>query len=179
MDRRIGLRIGVVSTDQAAPGSRVGASPDCESSTSQDIEQGVRRGAPMLTVVNDIEPDLRLVACPVDAEAECSTEEGLDTLQRWLSLASGKWSLPILDSLAVAPTRYNRLLERLDSVAPKVLTQTLRRLEAEELISAEQVGRAGRLYALTPRGSQLRAQLVPLRRRADDEARFSRVVSGR
>jgi DNA-binding HxlR family transcriptional regulator len=96
---------------------------------------------------------------------------GLELLQRWMSAAGGKWALPILDALADEPRRYNHLLANLGPVAPKVLTQTLRRLEAEALVAREPVGAYGRLYRLTVHGRDLRAHLGALRERARQTAR--------
>ena len=69
---------------------------------------------------------------------------GLGMLQRILVVAGSKWAIPILDVLARRPVRYNRLLAELEPIAPKVLTQTLRRLEEEGLVTSDAVGRVGR-----------------------------------
>jgi DNA-binding HxlR family transcriptional regulator len=89
-------------------------------------------------------------------------------VQRWMSATSGKWALPILDRLAEGGTRYNRLLESLDPVSPKVLTQTLRRLEVDGLIVCEPVGVYGRRYQLTRCGAQVRERLTTLRQLAGE-----------
>lgn len=94
---------------------------------------------------------------------------GLGMLQRILVVAGSKWAIPILDVLARRPARYNRLLAELEPIAPKVLTQTLRRLEDEGLVTSDAVGRVGRAYSLTDWGARIRAELVPLRRLAADE----------
>jgi len=93
----------------------------------------------------------------------------LSVLQRWMATVSGKWCIPILDRLAERPARYNSLLAGLDSVAPKVLTQTLRRLEGEGFVRSQRVGRTGMMYCLTDRGAELRAQISPLRRWAAEQ----------
>ena len=118
-----------------------------------------------------------VVAAPAPSGDEAASEEGLGMLQRWMAMASGKWSLPILDHLAARPSRYNRLLAALESVAPKVLTQTLRRLETEGFVASEPIGKAGRMYSLTQRGAQLREQLGPLRRWAAQEALTGTLVT--
>ena len=96
--------------------------------------------------------------------------EATELLRRWLSVAGSKWSLAILDHLAGEPERYSRLLADLAPIAPKVLTQTLRRLEREGLVTTEQVGPAGRRYLLTPVGRELHGALRPLRRLAAAES---------
>jgi DNA-binding HxlR family transcriptional regulator len=86
----------------------------------------------------------------------------LSLMQRWMSATSGKWALPILDCLVEGGSRYNRLLESLEPVSHKVLTQTLRRLEMDGLITCEPVGKYGRLYRLTECGRQVRERLTTL-----------------
>ncbi len=88
-------------------------------------------------------------------------------LQRWMVLLSRKWTLAVLDLLAAGPRRYNALLFALDPIAPKVLTEALRRLEAGGLVVSRREGRVGRSYALTPDGrylfdtaTELQARLV-------------------
>ncbi len=76
-------------------------------------------------------------------------------LQRWMVLLGRKWTLAVLDLLAAGPRRYNALLFALDPIAPKVLTDALRRLEAGGLIVSRREGRIGRSYALTPDGRYL------------------------
>jgi len=104
------------------------------------------------------------VVGPAADPREPGGDDALRALQRLMATASGKWCLPVLDRLAARPARYNALLAALDDPAPKVLTQTLRRLEAEGLLTSRSVGRIGRQYALTPRGALLREHLRPMRR---------------
>ena len=119
-------------------------------------------------------PALR-IAGPRDAEmlsnlaADADAAGALGMFQRWMATASSKWCIPILDRLAERPARYKHLLAGLDSVAPKVLTQTLRRLESEGFVISEPVGRIGRRYRLTQRGTDLHAQIRPMRRWAAEE----------
>jgi DNA-binding HxlR family transcriptional regulator len=90
----------------------------------------------------------------------------LSLMQRWMSATSGKWALPILDCLVEDGSRYNRLLESLDPISHKVLTQTLRRLELDGLITCEPVGTHGRRYRLTECGRLVRDRLSTLRQLA-------------
>lgn len=92
----------------------------------------------------------------------------LSLVQRWMGATAGKWSLPILDRLAAGGCRYNRLLDGLEPVSAKVLTQTLRRLEADGLIACERVGTYGRRYRLTDCGREVRARLATLRQLAGE-----------
>jgi DNA-binding HxlR family transcriptional regulator len=45
------------------------------------------------------------------------------------------WSVLIIGSLADGPRRYSQLAARIDGVSPKMLTQTLRGLERDGMIS--------------------------------------------
>jgi DNA-binding HxlR family transcriptional regulator len=90
-----------------------------------------------------------------------------------MSATSGKWALPILDCLVDGGSRYNRLLESLDPISHKVLTQTLRRLEVDGLILCEPVGRHGRRYRLTECGRLVRDRLSTLRELAAEMAGYS------
>jgi DNA-binding HxlR family transcriptional regulator len=85
-----------------------------------------------------------------------------------MSATSGKWALPILDRLAGGGARYNGLLESLEPISSKVLTQTLRRLELHGLIAREPVGMYGRRYRLTECGEQVRERLGTLRQFAGE-----------
>jgi DNA-binding HxlR family transcriptional regulator len=90
-------------------------------------------------------------------------DSGSLLLQRWIGAVGGKWALPILDCLTVRPHRYNQLLGALEPISAKVLTQTLRRLQADGLVSAVRVGQLGRRYELTDDGRQVHQGLEPLR----------------
>ncbi|HEY1315375.1 MAG TPA: helix-turn-helix domain-containing protein, partial [Steroidobacteraceae bacterium] len=54
-----------------------------------------------------------------------------------LERITGKWSLAVMRALAEAggPLRFSRVLERVSGISQKVLTQTLRTLERDGLIS--------------------------------------------
>jgi DNA-binding HxlR family transcriptional regulator len=54
-----------------------------------------------------------------------------------LERISGKWSLSVIRVLAEAggPLRFSRILERISGISQKVLTQNLRTLERDGLIS--------------------------------------------
>ncbi len=68
-----------------------------------------------------------------------------------------KWALLVLNDLADGPRRFGHLLKRIEGVSQKMLTQTLRNLERDGLVTREvlsdrpiQVA-----YALTPMGEAL------------------------
>ncbi|WP_236792335.1 helix-turn-helix domain-containing protein [Amycolatopsis sp. GM8] len=79
-----------------------------------------------------------------------------------LDLLANKWSALAIGALEDGPLRFGELQRRLQRVSPKVLTQTLRRLEESDLV-VRTVYPAVPLhveYALTTLG---RSAAVPLR----------------
>lgn len=96
---------------------------------------------------------------PADVySAKCPTREVLDHI-------AGKWTVLIVDALAGGTLRYTALLRRIDGISQKMLTQTLRQLEADGFVTRTvhptvppQVE-----YALTPLGHSLRTPIAALR----------------
>jgi DNA-binding HxlR family transcriptional regulator len=58
-----------------------------------------------------------------------------------LAAVGGKWNLIVLYWLAIKPRRFHELREVMSSISQKVLTQTLRDLEANGLVIREASGR--------------------------------------
>ena len=52
-----------------------------------------------------------------------------------IELLADKWRIPILHLLAPSPLRSNELQRALPEISPKVMTQTLRGMERDGLIS--------------------------------------------
>lgn len=52
-----------------------------------------------------------------------------------IELIADKWRIPVLHVLSPAPLRSGQLQKAMADVSPKVLTQTLRRMERDGLIS--------------------------------------------
>lgn len=52
-----------------------------------------------------------------------------------LNIIGGKWKIPVIWSLKEGPLRYGELMRSLPKVTHKMLTQQLRELEADEIIS--------------------------------------------
>lgn len=80
-----------------------------------------------------------------------------------LELVAGKWALSIVTALDAGALRNNELLRRVGGgVSQKVLTQALRELERNGLVTrAERAGAARQVrYALTPTGRSLSAALT-------------------
>jgi DNA-binding HxlR family transcriptional regulator len=78
-----------------------------------------------------------------------------------LESIGSKWSLRVLFELAIAPQRFNELQRLNEGISHKVLTETLRRLERDGLISRS-AGDGAVLsveYALTGHGRSVRPVL--------------------
>lgn len=66
---------------------------------------------------------------PADAySAKCPTRQVLDHI-------AGKWTVLVVDALAGGTMRYTDLRRRIDGVSQKMLTQTLRSLEADGFVT--------------------------------------------
>jgi DNA-binding HxlR family transcriptional regulator len=76
-----------------------------------------------------------------------------------------RWTLLVIDALLDGPAKFGELSERLESIAPNVLTKRLRDLDADGLIRSEPYStRPPRLqYELTDGGRDLAAALSVLR----------------
>ena len=96
-----------------------------------------------------------------------------------LSVLSSKWAVGVLLALGDGPRRYHEILGELETISEKVLTQTLRGMERDGLITrhvhAEVPPRVE--YALTPLGVTLAGPMKALGNWAI--ANGSRVASAR
>jgi DNA-binding HxlR family transcriptional regulator len=87
-----------------------------------------------------------------------------------LEVIGGKWHLIVLYALAQHPRRFNELQRLAPGISHKVLTQTVRRLEAEGLVDREIGAVAGPgaapcvRYSLTKRGETVRPILTAIAR---------------
>lgn len=83
-----------------------------------------------------------------------------------LERISAKWPLWVLQVLraAEAPVRFSRVLERVEGVSQKMLTQTLRALERDGLVTRTLYPQVPPRveYEITPLGAELLAQILPL-----------------
>ena len=86
--------------------------------------------------------------------------------RQMLERAAAKWPLRILHVLSEAegPLRFSRLLERVEDISQKVLTQALRTLESDGLVIRTLYPQVPPRveYELTPLGRELLAQVVTL-----------------
>lgn len=98
----------------------------------------------------------------------CETlTDAQDALAReMLERAAAKWPLRVLHVLADAsgPLRFSRVLERVEGISQKVLTQTLRALERDGLVTRTLYPQVPPRveYELTPLGGQLLTRVVAL-----------------
>lgn len=81
-----------------------------------------------------------------------------------LDLVTSRWAVLLVGALEEGPQRFGALRRRLEGVSQKVLTEKLRDLEAEGLISRTVVDRPLAVhYDLTPLGRTLLPPLAALR----------------
>src|SRR5215213_1967555 len=103
----------------------------------------------------------------------------MSLIREGLSVLSSKWSVGVLLALGEGPRRYHEILAELDPISEKVLTQTLRTMERDGLITrhvhAEVPPRVE--YSLTSLGITLAGPMKSLGNWA--VANGSRVASAR
>ena len=78
-----------------------------------------------------------------------------------LESVGDRWTLLVVEALMDGPRRFGDLDQQLPGIAPNVLTQRLRRLEAEGLVVAEPYSERPRrfVYELTAGGRELAGAL--------------------
>lgn len=112
---------------------------------------------------------------PVMARAQPSTSPLAAALER----VGDRWSLLLVEALLGGPRRFNELTEAVPGIAPNILADRLRRLEAERVIratpyserpprfayelSAEGAELAGALRLLADWGSRVAREAEPMR----------------
>jgi DNA-binding HxlR family transcriptional regulator len=81
-----------------------------------------------------------------------------------VDLLSGKWNVPVLYLLASGTRRYSEVLYEVGEISKKTLTQTLRGLERDGLITRRVVAEvpARVEYSLTPRGWSITGPLMAM-----------------
>ena len=108
----------------------------------------------LLTPDDDKPPTspLRLGRCPTDPHPVRPSP-----LEAALDRVGDRWSLLIVEALLEAPRRFNELGEALPGIAPNILTDRLRRLERERILTATPYQeRPPRMsYSLTADGQEL------------------------
>lgn len=81
-----------------------------------------------------------------------------------LEQVANKWSVLILTVLCTEPARFNAIKRRLDPITHKALTEALRRLERNGLVSRRVIASSPVAveYAITPLGRTLQDPFVAL-----------------
>jgi DNA-binding HxlR family transcriptional regulator len=94
------------------------------------------------------------------------TDEQDETARAMLESIAAKWPLWVLQVLAAAngPLRFSRLAERVGGISQKMLTQTLRTLEKDGLVTRKLYPQVPPRveYEITTLGSDLLNQILPL-----------------
>ena len=87
-----------------------------------------------------------------------------------LDHVADKWAGLVLMLLAAGPVRFNELRRRVDGLSPKVLSQVLKRLERDGLLTRHAFATVPVTveYRVTPLGLTLHAAIAPLVRWAED-----------
>jgi DNA-binding HxlR family transcriptional regulator len=80
-----------------------------------------------------------------------------------------KWTLHVVARLMAGPTHFLALQRRLGGISKKVLTETLRRLERDGLVTRRPEPHQSTVeYSLTPLGQSLAGPLDALRRWSEE-----------
>ena len=104
-----------------------------------------------------------LEAGVVDGTVLRPTLEEANLVRLAIDAIRGRWAVPVLTRLCVEPTQFNQLQRDL-AISSKVLTDALRRLERDGLVTRtppDQPGKPG-AYTLTPRSAELQPALRAL-----------------
>jgi DNA-binding HxlR family transcriptional regulator len=89
-----------------------------------------------------------------------------------LDLVADTWSVVVVFGLGRGPLRYSELRDRIGGISNKMLTQTLRRLERNNLVQRRRLptAPAGVEYRLTRLGESLLEPVSVLARWAEEHA---------
>jgi DNA-binding HxlR family transcriptional regulator len=71
----------------------------------------------------------------LDKAMQCKTTYGVCPMGSAISLIGGKWKLPVLYNLRDRTMRFNELKKALPGVTQKMLTQQLREMEQDGLLT--------------------------------------------
>ncbi len=110
--------------------------------------------------------ETKVLCQTIDELCETCCEEHQEVARDVLSRVAGKWPLWVLHVVAAngGPMRFSRVMEQVEGVSQKVLTQTLRQLERDGLLSRKVYPQVPPRvdYNLTPLGKELLEQVLPL-----------------
>jgi DNA-binding HxlR family transcriptional regulator len=88
----------------------------------------------------------------------CATRQALERF-------ASKWRVLVIYALLDGPQRHAALLRRLEGITQKVLTQTLREMEADAMVERRVLKQTAPMhveYALTPLGKTLQEPLAAI-----------------
>lgn len=96
-----------------------------------------------------------------------NTEEilaALPAIRPILDQIANKWAILVLTFLCAKPQRFNAIKRRLNGISQKALTETLRRLERNGLVSRRviPISPVAVEYSITPLGQTLQAPFAAL-----------------
>jgi DNA-binding HxlR family transcriptional regulator len=110
-----------------------------------------------------------MVTQPIDWAADfcdAMSDEQDELAREMLESISAKWPLWVLQVLAAGggPLRFSRLAERIEGISQKMLTQTLRTLERDRLVTRTLYAQVPPRveYEITALGRELLTQILPL-----------------
>lgn len=106
------------------------------------------------------------MGCPMEYDVyiqTCPTRLVLDRL-------ADKWAVLVLGKLDEQPLRFNQLKREIDGISQKVLSQTLKKLERDGLVSRSVFATVPVTveYAITPLGRTLTSTVAALTRWAEE-----------
>ncbi len=76
-------------------------------------------------------------------------------IARTMAVIGGKWTVLIVRDLLTGPKRFGELERSLEGISPRTLTERLRELEADGVLSRNCEGGHHPVYCLTERGRSL------------------------
>jgi DNA-binding HxlR family transcriptional regulator len=88
--------------------------------------------------------------------AVCPSRQALDRL-------ADKWSVLLIGSLENGPRRFGQLRDQIDGISEKMLTQTLRSLERDGLVTRHPDRNRTVTYRLTSLGRTIREPMAAIR----------------
>jgi DNA-binding HxlR family transcriptional regulator len=92
---------------------------------------------------------------------EKARKETSSPLAEALASVGDRWTLHVVAALMDGPQRFNDLLDRIDGIAPNILSQRLRKLEQQTLVVAQPYSQRPprSVYELTEAGRDLAGAL--------------------
>lgn len=82
-----------------------------------------------VTTPSDVDADI------FDTEQMCEVPSTRTLVGDVFSMASDRWSMPVVRALSSGPVRFTRLMTAVEGISHRMLTRTLRSLERDGLVS--------------------------------------------